>query len=80
MEVFARQHDLPIVSIAELVTWIKAHGLSSLAMQAAEANPEGAPEPAVPDLAQASLPSAYGGDDLVIHAYQDENGVEHVAW
>ena len=79
LEVFARQHDLPIVSIAELVTWIKAHGLSSLVMQAAEANLEGAPEPAVPDLAQASLPSAYGGDDLVIHAYQDENGVEHVA-
>ncbi|MEW9298329.1 3,4-dihydroxy-2-butanone-4-phosphate synthase [Acetobacter oryzifermentans] len=79
LEVFARQHDLPIVSIAELVTWIKAHGLSSLAAQAAEANPETAPEPAVPDLAQASLPSAYGGDDLIIHAFQDENGVEHVA-
>lgn len=79
LEVFARQHDLPIVSIAELVTWIKAHGLSSLAVQAAEANPETAPEPAVPDLAQASLPSAYGGDDLIIHAFQDENGVEHVA-
>ncbi|KAA8386280.1 3,4-dihydroxy-2-butanone-4-phosphate synthase [Acetobacter sp. DmW_136] len=79
LEVFARQHDLPIVSIAELVTWIKAHGLSSLAAQAAEANPQTAPEPAVPDLAQASLPSAYGGDDLIIHAFQDENGVEHVA-
>ncbi|MFS8367605.1 3,4-dihydroxy-2-butanone-4-phosphate synthase [Acetobacter oryzifermentans] len=79
LEVFARQHDLPIVSIAELVTWIKAHGLSSLAAPAAEANPETAPEPAVPDLAQASLPSAYGGDDLIIHAFQDENGVEHVA-
>ncbi|ASL41720.1 MULTISPECIES: 3,4-dihydroxy-2-butanone-4-phosphate synthase [Acetobacter] len=79
LEVFARQHDLPIVSIAELVTWIKAHGLSSLAAQAAEANPETAPEPAVLDLAQASLPSAYGGDDLIIHAFQDENGVEHVA-
>ena len=76
LDVFARQHDMPIISIAELVAWIGAHGLAPLAAQPA---PAPVAAEVVPDLAEAALPSVYGGDDLVIHAFKDENGVEHVA-
>ncbi|NHO57077.1 3,4-dihydroxy-2-butanone-4-phosphate synthase [Acetobacter lambici] len=77
LDVFARQHDLPIISIAELVTWIGANGLAPVAPQPAAAPV--AAEETVPDLAKAALPSVYGGNDLIIHAFKDENGVEHVA-
>ncbi|WP_338332435.1 3,4-dihydroxy-2-butanone-4-phosphate synthase [Acetobacter sp. LMG 32666] len=77
LDVFARQHDLPIISIAELVAWIGANGLAPVAPQSAPAPV--AAEDTVPDLAKAALPSVYGGNDLIIHAFKDENGVEHVA-
>ncbi|MFH7811275.1 MULTISPECIES: 3,4-dihydroxy-2-butanone-4-phosphate synthase [Acetobacter] len=78
LDVFARQHDMPIISIAELVAWIGAHGLAPLEPQPAQV---AAPvvEESVPDLARATLPSVYGGNELVIHAFRDEKGVEHVA-
>lgn len=87
LEVYARQHAMPIISIAELVTWISAHGLTPLAVgeaQAALPTQEGAAEESsaeevMPDLATAALPSAYGGEDLAIHAFRDSRGVEHVA-
>ncbi|WP_272930561.1 3,4-dihydroxy-2-butanone-4-phosphate synthase [Acetobacter persici] len=89
LEVYGQQHDMPIISIAELVTWISAHGLTPLATVAENAGvvaetqeaPEadGAAEEAMADLATASLPSAYGGEDLAIHAFRDSRGVEHVA-
>ena len=86
LEVYGQQHDMPIISIAELVTWISANGLTPLATvtenagvvaEAQEA--DGAAEEAMADLATASLPSAYGGEDLAIHAFRDSRGVEHVA-
>lgn len=89
LEVYGQQHDMPIISIAELVTWISAHGLTPLAtgtenagvvaetQEAPEA--DNAAEEAMADLATASLPSAYGGEDLAIHAFRDSRGVEHVA-
>ncbi|WP_249210862.1 3,4-dihydroxy-2-butanone-4-phosphate synthase [Acetobacter persici] len=89
LEVYGQQHDMPIISIAELVTWISAHGLTPLAtvtenagivpetQEAPEA--DGAAEEVMADLATASLPSAYGGEDLAIHAFRDSRGVEHVA-
>ncbi|MCP9319865.1 3,4-dihydroxy-2-butanone-4-phosphate synthase [Acetobacter persici] len=89
LEVYGQQHDMPIISIAELVTWISAHGLTPLAtgtenagvvaetQEAPEA--DGVAEEAMADLATASLPSAYGGEDLAIHAFRDSRGVEHVA-
>ncbi|WP_408736672.1 3,4-dihydroxy-2-butanone-4-phosphate synthase [Acetobacter persici] len=89
LEVYGQQHDMPIISIAELVTWISAHGLTPLAtvtenagvvaetQEAPEA--DGFAEEAMADLATASLPSAYGGEDLAIHAFRDSRGVEHVA-
>lgn len=89
LEVYGRQHDMPIISIAELVTWISAHGLTPFAtvtenagvvaemQEAPEA--DNAAEEAMADLATASLPSAYGGEDLAIHAFRDSRGVEHVA-
>ncbi|CEF56861.1 3,4-dihydroxy-2-butanone-4-phosphate synthase [Acetobacter ghanensis] len=78
LDVFARQHDMPIISIAELAEWIAAHGLTPLEQQAQPAAGATQEKP-VPDLAEAALPSVYGGDDLVIHAFKDDNGVEHVA-
>ncbi|MFT9216007.1 MAG: 3,4-dihydroxy-2-butanone-4-phosphate synthase, partial [Acetobacter malorum] len=89
LEVYGQQHDMPIISIAELVTWISAHGLMPLASDAdiaaaPSAHPEtvdadGVAEEAMADLATAALPSAYGGEDLAIHAFRDSRGVEHVA-
>ncbi|WP_415449749.1 3,4-dihydroxy-2-butanone-4-phosphate synthase [Acetobacter syzygii] len=78
LEVFARQHDMPIISIAELAAWIAAQGLTPLEQpdQGKVADTEAEH---VPDLAEAALPSVYGGDDLMIHAFKDDNGVEHVA-
>jgi 3,4-dihydroxy 2-butanone 4-phosphate synthase/GTP cyclohydrolase II len=80
LEVYARQHDMPIISIAELVRWISAHGLTPLASDVTDAEPaSSSPEETLVDLAEASLPSAYGGEDLVIHAFRDAQDVEHVA-
>jgi 3,4-dihydroxy 2-butanone 4-phosphate synthase/GTP cyclohydrolase II len=78
LDVFARQHDMPIISIAELVAWIGAHGLAPLEPQPAQVAAL-VVEESVPDLARATLPSVYGGNELVIHAFRDEKGVEHVA-
>ncbi|MFT8335565.1 3,4-dihydroxy-2-butanone-4-phosphate synthase [Acetobacter orientalis] len=80
LEVFAARYDMPIISIAELVEWVKANGLTPLPEQGAQTAPEpAAPEETLADLAEAALPSAYGGEDLVIHAFRDRLGVEHVA-
>ncbi|KAA8386349.1 bifunctional 3,4-dihydroxy-2-butanone-4-phosphate synthase/GTP cyclohydrolase II [Acetobacter tropicalis] len=81
LEVYARTHDMPIISIAELVRWISAHGLKPLASDVTDPAPvaDALPEEALADLAEASLPSAYGGEDLVIHAFRDAQDVEHVA-
>ncbi|MCP1212665.1 3,4-dihydroxy-2-butanone-4-phosphate synthase [Acetobacter okinawensis] len=78
LDVFARQHDMPIISIAELVEWIGAHGLAPLE-QTQPVQPATQGEEGLADLAEAALPSVYGGDDLVIHAFKDDSGVEHVA-
>ncbi|MBO1326457.1 3,4-dihydroxy-2-butanone-4-phosphate synthase [Acetobacter sp. TBRC 12305] len=77
LEVFGARHDMPIISIAELVEWIAANGTAPLPEIAPTARE--VPTTTVSDLAQAALPSSYGGDDLVIHAFRDESGVEHVA-
>lgn len=81
LEVYARKHDMPIISIAELVRWVSQHGLTPLAHDATEPAPTGesAHEETLADLAEAALPSAYGGEDLVIHAFRDAQDVEHVA-
>lgn len=81
LEVYARKHDMPIISIAELVRWVSQHGLKPLAHDVTEPAPTGesAHEETLADLAEAALPSAYGGEDLVIHAFRDAQDVEHVA-
>ena len=79
LEVFGRLHDMPIISIAELAEWIGAQGISPVAQASLPGSPAGVVEAALPDLAQAALPSAYGGDELRIHAFRDKNGMEHVA-
>ncbi|MCI1437337.1 MAG: 3,4-dihydroxy-2-butanone-4-phosphate synthase [Acetobacter indonesiensis] len=81
LEVYARKHDMPIISIAELVRWVSQHGLTPLAHDVTEPAPTGesAHEETLADLAEAALPSAYGGEDLVIHAFRDAQDVEHVA-
>ncbi|MCG0993832.1 3,4-dihydroxy-2-butanone-4-phosphate synthase [Acetobacter indonesiensis] len=81
LEVYARKHDMPIISIAELVRWVSQHGLTPLAHDVTEPAPtrESTHEETLADLAEAALPSAYGGEDLVIHAFRDAQDVEHVA-
>ncbi|WP_323993457.1 MULTISPECIES: 3,4-dihydroxy-2-butanone-4-phosphate synthase [Nguyenibacter] len=65
---YAARHGLPILSIAELVDWVARQG-------AQPADPLGRIE----KVAEAALPSSYGGEDLVIHAFRAPDGTEHVA-
>lgn len=78
LDVFARRHDMPVISIAELVEWISIHGAGAV-LGAVHDSQVAPPDVRVPELAQAALPSTYGGDGLRIHAFRDGNGVEHVA-
>ncbi|MDG6093678.1 3,4-dihydroxy-2-butanone-4-phosphate synthase [Acetobacter sp. AN02] len=76
LERFGVRHRLPILSIEELTLWVREHGTAEVVMPAAVAAGE---ETVTAELAEAALPSSYGGDDLVIHAFRDTDGTEHVA-
>lgn len=90
LEVFGQTHGLPLVSIAELSRWIRRHGTDPVVARDGEV-PQALPpalldavistQPAsvTAEVAEAALPSAFGGHDLVIHAFRDGDGVEHVA-
>lgn len=77
LEVFGRKHDLPIVSIAELTAWVRQHGTAPVLSETVDVDP--VPASVVAELAEARLPTVYGGEDLMIHAFRDAEGVEHVA-
>lgn len=77
LEVFGRKHDLPIVSIAELTAWVRQHGTTPISEETVTVDP--VTSSVVAELAEAHLPSIYGGEDLMIHAFRDAEGVEHVA-
>ncbi|WP_182974394.1 3,4-dihydroxy-2-butanone-4-phosphate synthase [Gluconacetobacter dulcium] len=66
---YAERHKLPILSIAELVEWLRAREAAAAAVS----------EPRIEKVAQAALPSIYGGEELVIHAFRAVDGTEHVA-
>ena len=68
---YAERHKLPILSIAELVEWLRAREAAAAAAAVSE--------PRIEKVAQAALPSIYGGEDLVIHAFRAADGTEHVA-
>jgi len=74
LRVFARQHDLPIVSIAELVAWRTAQADLLAWHVDSPSQDTGFREIAVTD-----LPSAFGGDALRAHAFRDARGTEHLA-
>ncbi|UMM63988.1 Riboflavin biosynthesis protein RibBA [Aristophania vespae] len=74
LRVYAAQHNLPIISIAALKEWISQNGNQSV-----KALAEDTSTPNLSSLAIADLPSLYGGDELKIHAFKDESGVEHIA-
>nr|WP_256127036.1 3,4-dihydroxy-2-butanone-4-phosphate synthase [Ameyamaea chiangmaiensis] len=69
LRVFARAHDLPIVSIAELVAFARATMVNGRA----------ALQPRVVAVAEAALPSLHGGDGWRAHAFRDADGQEHLA-
>ncbi|QDH13552.1 3,4-dihydroxy-2-butanone-4-phosphate synthase [Formicincola oecophyllae] len=83
LEDFAATHNLPMISIAELRSWIAVHGLQPLAptpQSQKEATPASAgPAPAMGAWAQAKLPTALCNDDMRVHAYRDSKGQEHLA-
>ncbi|GAA4503461.1 bifunctional 3,4-dihydroxy-2-butanone-4-phosphate synthase/GTP cyclohydrolase II [Gluconacetobacter tumulicola] len=66
---YAERHQLPILSIAELVDWLREREAAATATSEAR----------IEKVAQAALPSIYGGEDLVIHAFRAADGTEHVA-
>lgn len=74
LRVFAAQHGLPILSIAELAAWCRVHGREAVDL------PEGDPSAGgLISLAEAALPSLHGGTELRVHAFRDASGLEHVA-
>lgn len=80
LEVYGHKHDMPIISIAELVEWISQHGNGALAPCEEELKPSGIQSEApLEKIAVSALPSEYGGNALRIHAFRDGSGVEHVA-
>ncbi|WP_370265644.1 3,4-dihydroxy-2-butanone-4-phosphate synthase [Asaia sp. W19] len=72
---FSARHDLPVISIEEIAAWCRVHGRAALGDRVA---PEPVP-PAVERIAEAALPSVYGGHDLRIQAFRAPDGIEHVA-
>lgn len=69
LRLFAARHHLPLVTIAEMRNWIAENGREALSPVAIKS---------VPDPV-AALPGRYGGEDMKIHCFQGEDGVEHVA-
>ncbi|GAJ28662.1 bifunctional 3,4-dihydroxy-2-butanone-4-phosphate synthase/GTP cyclohydrolase II [Acidomonas methanolica] len=68
----AATHDLPVISIAEIVAHLRATTQTrAVSVAAARA--------AVLPVAEAALPTAFGGNDLRIHAFRAPDGTEHVA-
>ncbi|NHO33447.1 3,4-dihydroxy-2-butanone-4-phosphate synthase [Acetobacter sp. LMG 1636] len=89
LEVFGQKYGLPIVSISELSDWISQNGNGAVELSEA-VSATGLPsvlleavagtQPAVTaEVAEAALPGVFGGNDLMIHAFRDGDGVEHVA-
>ncbi|GBQ11192.1 3,4-dihydroxy-2-butanone-4-phosphate synthase [Swaminathania salitolerans] len=72
---FCRRFDMPLVTIAEIAEWCRANGRAPVVDLAAI--PE--IQPTVERIAEAALPSLYGGHDLRIHAFRAPDGIEHVA-
>lgn len=72
---FSAHHDIPVISIEEIAAWCRVHGRGALGGSIV---PEPVP-PAVERIAEAALPSIYGGHDLRIHAFRAPDGIEHVA-
>ncbi|CAP55095.1 putative 3,4-dihydroxy-2-butanone 4 phosphate synthase [Gluconacetobacter diazotrophicus PA1 5] len=70
---YAERHGLPILSIAELVSWMKAQAGQASGQAAGDSGER------IEKVAEAALPSCYGGEDLMIHAFRAADGTEHVA-
>lgn len=77
LETFCATHDMPLVSIAELREWIAEHGLDEIETSAPAVDE--AIGTLTVEVARAALPSVYGGEGLIVHAFRDDAGVEHVA-
>lgn len=76
LRVYAAKHGLPIVSIADLQAWCREHGRGPVG----DLKPVLTPVPPPGEmLAEAALPSLFGGRDLRIHAFRAVDGVEHLA-
>ncbi|NHO20065.1 3,4-dihydroxy-2-butanone-4-phosphate synthase [Acetobacter oeni] len=89
LEAFGEEHGLPVISIAALSGWISRHGTHAVVPTDIDSSSElppvlldavnGAQAAVTAEVAEAALPTGFGGDDLVIHAFRDGDGVEHVA-
>jgi len=75
LQAFASRHDIPVISIEEIAAWCRMQGRDALNEIVL---PAPVP-PAVERIAEAALPSVYGGHDLRIQAFRAPDGIEHVA-
>lgn len=75
LRTFSARHDIPVISIEEIAAWCRVHGREALGDVIL---PAPVP-PAVERIAEAALPSVYGGHDLRIQAFRAPDGIEHVA-
>lgn len=73
---YARKHNLPLISIAEMRQWIAAHGRGDVGPVRLPAQ---APLSEEMQLAVADLPSVCGGEDIKVHAFRGVDDVEHLA-
>ncbi|XYH18297.1 3,4-dihydroxy-2-butanone-4-phosphate synthase [Asaia sp. BMEF1] len=75
LQAFASRHDMPVISIEEIAAWCRVQGREALS----EIELPAPVPPAVERIAEAALPSVYGGHDLRIQAFRAPDGIEHVA-
>lgn len=76
---YAVRHNMPIISIAALKAWVEQHGYECPDIHQTTSN---APHPLpdlISDLAIADFPSLYGGHNLKIHAFESQEGQDHIA-
>ena len=79
MSVFAKEHDLHIISVEQLVQYRLALGQGNMAtpIKHISANSEAPEEPLVVEIGRSKLPTKHGQFDVIV--FRDRQGLEHTA-
>lgn len=76
---FSEAHHIPLIAIADLIAWCQVNGREAIVPTPPLSS--SAQEAALPvtAIADAALPSAFGGTDLEVKAFRADDGQEHLA-